>query len=593
VTVTNNIISNNVAGWDGAGISLQDALKVDFINNTVVSNDSTASSGVLFSTLGAPLASTPPPGCDPNNPVANTQNGCPSITTSTPQPSGLVTMPHTPNLKASLPATIVCPVGHSSGTGATQQVTNGDCKSISYPRIVNDVFWQNRSFNINVGGLDSGLLNQQNTVTLVPTLNQTKTGDCGAAGTNYTGIANSTAANYWDIGIRGDTSTTAHASGFTLNPTYSILTDAGDYSGAGNLASNPAVVSQYCNGARVPPESGGLGYQVPPGIVDAVVPNPVFNLTPAATVDEGNNWINISWGPLSLTNPSLQGSNGDYGSGPVLGDYDITLASPAIGSASASAQPPADFYGQLRSKAPPTIGAVEIIPPAAVSPTSLAFGTVNLGVSSASQTLTLANNTNASMTFSVAVTAPFSVLTGANGGTCTGTTLAANSTCTIKVAFTPTAPGAATGTATITGSLTVTGSPVALTGTGAAPVFKLSPATWSPTQTRNCPGTTPIGILACTLDPAQVFTLTNTGTIPLTGVTQATLSGANTADYSIVAIGTTCGKAGFTTLAPNASCLVTVQFKPRTAEAAGTKTATVSVTDAAGTQSATLTGTAR
>jgi hypothetical protein len=593
VTVTNNIISNNVAGWDGAGISLQDALKVDFINNTVVSNDSTASSGVLFSTLGAPLASTPPPGCDPNNPVANTQNGCPSITTSTPQPSGLVTMPHTPNLKASLPATIVCPVGHSSGTGATQQVTNGDCKSISYPRIVNDVFWQNRSFNINVGGLDSGLLNQQNTVTLVPTLNQTKTGDCGAAGTNYTGIANSTAANYWDIGIRGDTSTTAHASGFTLNPTNSILTDAGDYSGAGNLASNPAVVSQYCNGARVPPESGGLGYQVPPGIVDAVVPNPVFNLTPAATVDEGNNWINISWGPLSLTNPSLQGSNGDYGSGPVLGDYDITLASPAIGSASASAQPPADFYGQLRSKAPPTIGAVEIIPPAAVSPTSLAFGTVNLGVSSASQTLTLANNTNASMTFSVAVTAPFSVLTGANGGTCTGTTLAANSTCTIKVAFTPTAPGAATGTATITGSLTVTGSPVALTGTGAAPVFKLSPATWSPTQTRNCPGTTPIGILACTLDPAQVFTLTNTGTIPLTGVTQATLSGANTADYSIVAIGTTCGKAGFTTLAPNASCLVTVQFKPRTAEAAGTKTATVSVTDAAGTQSATLTGTAR
>jgi hypothetical protein len=26
VTVTNNIITNNVAGWDGAGISLQDAL---------------------------------------------------------------------------------------------------------------------------------------------------------------------------------------------------------------------------------------------------------------------------------------------------------------------------------------------------------------------------------------------------------------------------------------------------------------------------------------------------------------------------------------------------------------------------------------
>ena len=68
-------------------------------------------------------------------------------------------------------------------------------------------------------------------------------------------------------------------------------------------ASNPNVVSQYCNGSRIPPEIGGLGYQVPPGISDATVPNPIFNLTPAATVDEGNNWINISWGPLALTNP--------------------------------------------------------------------------------------------------------------------------------------------------------------------------------------------------------------------------------------------------------------------------------------------------
>ena len=33
------------------------------------------------------------------------------------------------------------------------------------------------------------------------------------------------------------------------------------------------------------------------------MPTPVFNLTPAATVDEGNNWINISWGPLALTHP--------------------------------------------------------------------------------------------------------------------------------------------------------------------------------------------------------------------------------------------------------------------------------------------------
>ena len=63
--------------------------------------------------------------------------------------------------------------------------------------------------------------------------------------------------------------------------------------------------------------------------------------------------------------------------------------------------------------------------------------------------------------------------------TCTGTTLAANSSCTIKVAFTPTATGAATGTATITASVTITGSPVALTGAGISCV-RFSPTTWTP-----------------------------------------------------------------------------------------------------------------
>jgi len=40
---------------------MMDALKVNLINNTIVSNDTTASSGVLFNTLGAPNANTPPP----------------------------------------------------------------------------------------------------------------------------------------------------------------------------------------------------------------------------------------------------------------------------------------------------------------------------------------------------------------------------------------------------------------------------------------------------------------------------------------------------------------------------------------------------
>ena len=57
MTVTNNIIVNNVAGWDGGGISLLDSPNVNIINNTIAYNNSTASAGVLFNTIGAPLAS--------------------------------------------------------------------------------------------------------------------------------------------------------------------------------------------------------------------------------------------------------------------------------------------------------------------------------------------------------------------------------------------------------------------------------------------------------------------------------------------------------------------------------------------------------
>jgi hypothetical protein len=99
--------------------------------------------------------------------------------------------------------------------------------------------------------------------------------------------------------------------------------------------------------------------------------------------------------------------------------------------------------------------------------------------------------------------------------------------------------------------------------------------------------------------PTQVFTLTNTGNVPLTGITQAALGGLNPTEFSVVRLLSTCGPTGGgqlianTTLAPGAACTVTVQFRPLTTQTTGAKSATISVSDLAGTQSSTLTGTAQ
>src|SRR4029077_12710068 len=104
---------NNVAGWDGGGIALQDAVKVNVINNTVASNDTTASAGVLFNAIGAPLTSAGAPNCTPS--AGN------AVCTSR-QPAGLSSSGHTAHLLGSL-----------RGGGITCPVAPLTCATLSYP----------------------------------------------------------------------------------------------------------------------------------------------------------------------------------------------------------------------------------------------------------------------------------------------------------------------------------------------------------------------------------------------------------------------------------------------------------------------------
>jgi len=309
VAIANNIIVNNVAGWAGGGVSIQDAVRVRFDNNTVASNDSTATAGVLFDTLGAANSSVPPPGCNPNTGV-----GCTNpVTNSSNQPAGFETHRHTLQLAAAIAGATSC--GGFDTVPATLA-----CRNFSVPVITGDVFWQNRAFHITVGAPPLP------TIQLVPALSQTTTGSCPGG------------ASYWDIGVQGDTGPTNHSSGLTLRPTGGSNVGSGGYPGA---SVNPGFTHQYCNGSRVPPEIApllctsnanapgciqpgtvGVGMTVPAGAPDNNPFYPAFTLNPAATVDEGNNWINMFYGPLSTVNPVI--ARGATGYSAPLGNYSVT-----------------------------------------------------------------------------------------------------------------------------------------------------------------------------------------------------------------------------------------------------------------------------
>ncbi len=253
VNIFNNMIDNNLAGVAGA-ISLQDALDVIIRNNTVANNDSTATGSQAFN-VGEPSES-----------IA--------------QPAGIVSRVHSSEM-FTLMNTEVDPT-------ALPGARLAEWLSFSDPVLRDNIVYQNRSFywhNFNpviVQGVatETGLFPANCVVS-----------DADRDCTTELALVNDYSK---DLAVMDGNVNLSEAAidPQLLNPRVSLLTDDTGYHGS-NVTGDPAFVHSVFNGPR-----------------DGISFNEFKTLQTAAALDEGGNFIQVAFGPLSLTDAA--GSAYDY-----------------------------------------------------------------------------------------------------------------------------------------------------------------------------------------------------------------------------------------------------------------------------------------
>ena len=199
-----------------------------------------------------------------------------------------------------------------------------------------------------------------------------------------------------------------------------------------------------------------------------------------------------------------------------------------------------------------------------LSATSLTFAAQQAQTPSAAQSVVITNTGNAALTISqITTTGDFT-----ETDNCTTASITASGSCTVQVIFLPSTTGTRTGVLTIFANVTGGQATVSLSGTGLAPAaITLNPSALVFT------GNT----LLSTTSAAMNITVTNTG-----GVSTPLQAPVLTGDFAVT--NNTCG----TALAANSACAIAIAFTPT---AAGTRNGSFAITDSAGTQTATLSGT--
>jgi hypothetical protein len=219
-------------------------------------------------------------------------------------------------------------------------------------------------------------------------------------------------------------------------------------------------------------------------------------------------------------------------------------------------------YGRGIWQIPLLTAASAAAPAMTLNPASLSFATEAVATASAAQSIQVTNSGNAPLTVTqVAVPANFS-----ESDNCVGSPIAVGATCAVQIEFVPTQTGSLNGVLTIYGNVAGGQATASLSGVGAPPsAIVLNPVTL------NFPSTN-VGSDSA----AQNITISNTG-----GITATLQTPVLTGDYIFSA--NTCTSS----LSSNVGCTVSIEFQPT---ASGTRTGSLSITDSAGTQTASLSG---
>lgn len=203
-------------------------------------------------------------------------------------------------------------------------------------------------------------------------------------------------------------------------------------------------------------------------------------------------------------------------------------------------------------------------PAVSLSPASLDFGSLPLG-SSASRNLSLSNSGSSTLNLNALAVSPTAYALSHN---CPAS-LAAGASCSLTVTLTPDRSGSISGVLTLQSNAATSPDQLALSGSGVAAAGQLG---WQPAAGLSYPDTA-VGSTSA----GQAASLSNSGSASVL-IQQIQLAGANSADFSPDAAGTSCSAGQ--SLAPGASCTLGYVFVPN---GAGARSASLNVVADAGT----------